>query len=96
MTLERMRQVDPPAGTRKLSRAFKAGHLRAAAAAGVRSNTEQSRMDWAAALLAHNLLLRAGELSHPDDRGFDPTRDLTWRQWSGASHPRPAGGTAGC
>eukprot|EP00965_Chrysotila_dentata_P035686 1187567-Pleurochrysis_carterae.AAC.1 len=35
-------------------------------------------MDWAAALLAHNLLLRAGELGHPRERGFDCSRDLTW------------------
>eukprot|EP00965_Chrysotila_dentata_P042744 1419109-Pleurochrysis_carterae.AAC.1 len=83
MTLKRMRQLDPPAGARKLSRAFRAAHFRAAAAAGARGDTEQSRVDWAAALLAHNLLLRAGELGHPDDRAFDPTRDLTWAsvQW---------------
>eukprot|EP00965_Chrysotila_dentata_P032599 1086308-Pleurochrysis_carterae.AAC.1 len=35
-------------------------------------------MQWAAALLAHNLLLRAGEIGHPAEREFDPTRDLTW------------------
>eukprot|EP00965_Chrysotila_dentata_P047450 1573782-Pleurochrysis_carterae.AAC.1 len=73
-----MRQQDPPAGSRKLSRAFRAAHFRAAEAAGARGNTEQSRIDWAAALLAHNLLLRAGEVGHPRERGFDFTRDLTW------------------
>eukprot|EP00965_Chrysotila_dentata_P260856 6214055-Pleurochrysis_carterae.AAC.2 len=76
--LKRMRQLDPPAGFRKLSRAFRAAHFRAAAAAGARGGTEQSRMDWAAALLAHNLLLRAGEIGHPLERSFDAARDLTW------------------
>eukprot|EP00965_Chrysotila_dentata_P054180 1798011-Pleurochrysis_carterae.AAC.1 len=73
-----MRQLDPPAGSRRLSRAFRAAYFRAAEAAGARGDTEQSRIDWAAALLAHNLLLRAGEIGHPSERAFDPARDLTW------------------
>eukprot|EP00965_Chrysotila_dentata_P093751 3098817-Pleurochrysis_carterae.AAC.1 len=63
-----MRRLDPPAGVRKLSRAFRVAHFRAAEAAGARGITEQSRMDWAAALLAQNLLLRAGEVGHPQER----------------------------
>eukprot|EP00965_Chrysotila_dentata_P031371 1045782-Pleurochrysis_carterae.AAC.1 len=35
-------------------------------------------MEWAAGLLAHNLLLRAGELGQPCERAFDHTKDLTW------------------
>eukprot|EP00965_Chrysotila_dentata_P060234 1997098-Pleurochrysis_carterae.AAC.1 len=33
--------------------------------------------------MAHNLLLRAGEIGHPQEREFDGTRDLTWAsiQW---------------
>eukprot|EP00965_Chrysotila_dentata_P136949 4529843-Pleurochrysis_carterae.AAC.1 len=73
-----MRQLDPPAGARKLSRAFRAVNFRAAEAAGARGDTEQSRRDWAAALLANNLLLRAGEIGHPRERAFDCARDLTW------------------
>eukprot|EP00965_Chrysotila_dentata_P108223 3574654-Pleurochrysis_carterae.AAC.2 len=73
-----MRKEDPPPGTRRLSRALGAAHFRAAAEAGARGCTEQSRLDWAAALLAHNLILRAGEIGHPQEREFDCTRDLTW------------------
>eukprot|EP00965_Chrysotila_dentata_P167382 5527262-Pleurochrysis_carterae.AAC.1 len=73
-----MRQQDPPQGSRRLSRAFRAAHFRAAAAAGARGDTVQSRINWAAALLAHNLLLRAGEIGHPKERAFDCSRDLTW------------------
>eukprot|EP00965_Chrysotila_dentata_P182127 6013943-Pleurochrysis_carterae.AAC.1 len=61
MALKRMRMEDPPAGTRKLSREFRAQHFRAAVEAGGWGGTEHARMEWAAALLAHNLLLRAGE-----------------------------------
>eukprot|EP00965_Chrysotila_dentata_P039289 1305851-Pleurochrysis_carterae.AAC.1 len=76
--LKRMWQLDPPAGSRRLSCAFRAAHFRAAEAARACADTEQSRIDWAAALLAHNLLLRAGEIGHPLERAFDPARDLTW------------------
>ena len=35
-------------------------------------------MEWAAALLAHNLLLRAGELGCVAAGGFEPERCITW------------------
>eukprot|EP00965_Chrysotila_dentata_P123512 4082716-Pleurochrysis_carterae.AAC.1 len=59
---------DPPTGTRKLSRAFRAAHFRALAQKGGWGGTAQRRLEWAAALLAHNLLLRAGEIGHPQER----------------------------
>eukprot|EP00965_Chrysotila_dentata_P142219 4702316-Pleurochrysis_carterae.AAC.1 len=40
--------------------------------------TPKQRLEWAAALLAHNALLRGGEAGHPLGRAFDGTRDLTW------------------
>eukprot|EP00965_Chrysotila_dentata_P017018 564783-Pleurochrysis_carterae.AAC.1 len=58
---KRMRQEDPPQGTRRLSRALRAQHFRAVLAAGGWGGTPLARVEWAAALVAHNLLLRAGE-----------------------------------
>eukprot|EP00965_Chrysotila_dentata_P186234 6149177-Pleurochrysis_carterae.AAC.1 len=63
-----MRQEDPPQGTRKLSRAFRAQHFRAVLDAGGWDGTPRARVEWAAALIAHNLLLRAGEVGHPTER----------------------------
>eukprot|EP00965_Chrysotila_dentata_P023741 786751-Pleurochrysis_carterae.AAC.1 len=78
-----MRQEDPPVGTHRLSRAFRAQHFRAILDPGGWGGTSRARQKWAAALIAHNLLLRAGEVGHPPERPFVPTRDLTWAsvQW---------------
>eukprot|EP00965_Chrysotila_dentata_P027006 896281-Pleurochrysis_carterae.AAC.1 len=65
---------DPPVGTRKLSRAFRAVHFQALATGDGWQGTARRRLEWAAALLAHNLLLRAGEIGHPQEREFDGTR----------------------
>eukprot|EP00965_Chrysotila_dentata_P097109 3209717-Pleurochrysis_carterae.AAC.2 len=56
---------DPPTGTRKLSLAFSAAHFRELAEIGGWRGTVQGRLKWAAALLPHNLLLRAGEIGYP-------------------------------
>eukprot|EP00965_Chrysotila_dentata_P050284 1666065-Pleurochrysis_carterae.AAC.1 len=87
LAYKRMRMEDPPVGTRKLSRAFRAAHFRALASTVGWSGTAQRRLEWAAALLAHNLLLPAGEIGHPQERKFDGTRDLTWAsfQWMKAT-----------
>eukprot|EP00965_Chrysotila_dentata_P009483 309231-Pleurochrysis_carterae.AAC.1 len=69
---------DPPTGTRKLSRSLRAHHLRRLAREVDWRDTPGRRMQWAAALVAHNLLLRGREVGHPAERGFDPTRGLTW------------------
>eukprot|EP00965_Chrysotila_dentata_P000193 6232-Pleurochrysis_carterae.AAC.1 len=87
-----MRAEDPPAGTRKLVRAWRAHHFRQLARTVDWRDTPERRVQWAAALLAHNLLLRAGEIGHPAERDFDPTRDLTWAsvRWM-----RPSAASAG-
>eukprot|EP00965_Chrysotila_dentata_P184147 6080172-Pleurochrysis_carterae.AAC.1 len=78
-----MRLEDGPAGTRKLSRAFRAAHCTQLTAAGYDRRSARGVDEWAAALLAHNLLLRGGELGRPQERDFDATRDITWSslQW---------------
>eukprot|EP00965_Chrysotila_dentata_P113693 3758519-Pleurochrysis_carterae.AAC.2 len=78
MALKRMRQEYPPQGTRELSRGFCAAHFRQVSNECDWRQTARERVEWAAALLAHNLLLRSGEVGHPQDRAFDPTRDLPW------------------
>eukprot|EP00965_Chrysotila_dentata_P088644 2927482-Pleurochrysis_carterae.AAC.1 len=84
VALKRMRLEDPLTGSRKLSRGFRAQLYRAVVAAGGWNGPRRAHMEWVAALLAHNLLLRAGEMGHPNDGGeFDFDRDLTWSsvQW---------------
>eukprot|EP00965_Chrysotila_dentata_P030211 1005566-Pleurochrysis_carterae.AAC.1 len=53
-------------------------HFAQLAAQGFDRSSARGLVEWAAALLAHNLLLRAGELGRPDEREFDPQRDLSW------------------
>eukprot|EP00965_Chrysotila_dentata_P039638 1317685-Pleurochrysis_carterae.AAC.2 len=60
---------DPPTGTRKLVRAWRAHHFRRLVTLVDWRDTPERRTQWAAALLAHNLLLRAGEIGHPRRRG---------------------------
>eukprot|EP00965_Chrysotila_dentata_P082932 2736411-Pleurochrysis_carterae.AAC.1 len=63
-----MRAEDLPTGTRKLVCAWRAHHFRQLADLVDYRDTPERRMQWAAALLAHNLLLRAGEIGHPAER----------------------------
>eukprot|EP00965_Chrysotila_dentata_P079689 2628288-Pleurochrysis_carterae.AAC.1 len=83
MAFKRMRKEDPPTGTRRPSRGSRAQHFQAIARAGGWGDSARARMERAAALLAHNLLLREGEVGYPTEREFDPSRDLTWAsvQW---------------
>eukprot|EP00965_Chrysotila_dentata_P035969 1197073-Pleurochrysis_carterae.AAC.1 len=71
-----MRLEDGPAGTRRLSRAFRASHFLQLASAGYDRRSPRGVVEWAAALLAHNLLLRGGEIGRPQERDFDSTRDI--------------------
>ena len=73
---KRMRQQDGPPGERALKRALRAAHLRQAAAKGFPRRSKQGAIRWAAALLAHNLLLRGGELGVVDNAAFNASRDL--------------------
>ena len=74
------REAGPP-GARSISRGIRGHQLAQLDARGYdRSSSTQAVFEWAAALLAHNCLLRGGELgtSKHHAGGFDPTRDLTW------------------
>ena len=65
-------------GSRALCRALRAHHLRRIAQGPDLDRTSRRGIqDWAAALLAHNLLLRGGELGRSSKSGWDPRRGLT-------------------
>ena len=73
---KRMRQQDGPPGERVLRRALRATHLRQAVAKGFPRRSKPGAIRWAAAVLAHNLLLRGGELGVVNNDAFDASRDL--------------------
>ena len=52
--------------------------LRKLAQMGYDRSSSRGMVKWAAALLAHNLLLRGGELGVVNRKAFDHTRDLTF------------------
>eukprot|EP00965_Chrysotila_dentata_P013196 435477-Pleurochrysis_carterae.AAC.1 len=60
--MKHMRGEDGPPGSRRLSRAFRAAHFARFAAAGYDCSSPRGVVEWAAALVAHNLLLRGGEI----------------------------------
>ena len=66
------RQEDGPAGERTLCRGLRAHMLRELSVSGYDRLTAKDLLEWAAALTAHNLLLRGGELGHSNKRGHDP------------------------
>ena len=75
---KRMRQLDGTPGERQLCLGLRARHLRLVAQAGLHSRTtKQGKIEWGAALLAHNLLLRGGELGVVDRKTFNIARDIT-------------------
>ena len=81
---KRMRQVDGPPGERQLSRGIRAQMLKLAADTGfprLRGGSGlpigRALIEWAAAVVAHNLLLRGGEICVRDGEQIDPERDLT-------------------
>ncbi len=75
--LKRMRQVDGPPGERILQLGIRAQMMRKLAEQGFDRSSARGRLRWAAALLAHNLLLRGGELGVVDGKVLDSARDLT-------------------
>jgi hypothetical protein len=81
-----MRREDGPPGERKLGRALRAEHL-ADAAPFFDRRSEQGAIDWAAAVVGHNLLLRGGEVGIPDGIEIDLRRVIAWvsLEWQ---HPR--------
>ena len=79
---KRDRQQSAPPGERAICRGIRASHLRRLAAMGYDRSSARGMLEWAAALVAWNLLLRGGEIGHVA-RGeggdpFDPTRDPTF------------------
>ena len=74
---KRMRQLDGPPGERKLSLGLRARHLREAATRGFDRKSKRGVQEWGAALTAHNLLCRGGEICVVDSSdGVDTERDI--------------------
>jgi hypothetical protein len=78
--------------TRALSLGLRALHLLAAASAGFPRRGAQGEMEWGAAVLGHNLLLRGGELGQPDDCRPQPHRILRGRSFDWRAPVRASGG----
>eukprot|EP00965_Chrysotila_dentata_P164955 5446363-Pleurochrysis_carterae.AAC.2 len=60
LALKRMRHEDEPSGERRLSRGFRAAHFATLVAKGYDRWSPRGVVEWAAALLAHNILLGGG------------------------------------
>ena len=73
----RMRTGDGPKGARSLSRGIRMHHFRQLVAMGYDRSSARGVARWAVALLAHNLLLRGGEVGRTDSKPFDEARDIT-------------------
>ena len=78
---KRMRQLDGPPGQRQLKLGIRARHLRAIAESGFDRRSYRGSIEWGAAVTAHNLLLRGGEIGVVDGQkgaaAFDSARDMT-------------------
>ena len=75
---KRARQLQGPPGERKLKRGIRAQQLRQLAGMGYDRSSAQGMIEWAAALVAHNLLLRGGEIGVVPGKPFDARRDATF------------------
>ena len=73
-----MRKEDGPRGQRSRSLGVRAQTLAAAAAVLDRASPDGA-VEWAAAVVAHNALLRGGEVGVPDSTDPDAARVITWR-----------------
>ena len=91
LAITAMRKEDGPRGERARSLGIRADTLRAAALVWDFESTEAT-VDWAAAVLAHNALLRGGEVGIPDAVEPDLARILTWAsfEWQ-PGRPESAG-----
>ena len=89
LALKTMRREDGPPGSRARSLGVRAETLaRAAAACADLRRSTQGCVDWAAALIAHNALMRGGEVGVPDGKAADPARVIAWHSFSWQA-PRP-------
>lgn len=76
--LRHMRREDGPQGRRSLTRGLTARYLRKLVpVAGFERRTRYGIMRWAVLWMAHNLLLRGGEVGRPEGRVFDPAAGIT-------------------
>ena len=67
-------------------------HILAAAAAGFDRKSAQGKLEWAAVIGGHNLLLRGGEIGTPDDAHYEPHRVLRGRSLRWQPPCRSSGG----
>ena len=74
---KRMRQQDGAPGSRGLCRGMRTHMLRELVRRGWDRSSRSGAVAWAAALTAHNLLLRGGEVGSVDKKPFDTSRDIT-------------------
>ena len=89
LALKTMRREDGPPGVRARSLGLRAETLaRAAAACEDLRQSAQGAVDWAAAVVAHNALLRGGEVGVPDGKPPDSSRIVAWHSFSWQA-PRP-------
>ena len=72
------RRTQGPPGERQLKRGIRASHLRRLIAMGYDRSSARGVAEWAAALVAWNVLLRGGELGVVPGAAFDPRRDATF------------------
>ena len=75
---KRARQLQGAPGERTLKRGIRAAQLKRLAIMGYDRSSAKGMVEWAAALVAHNLLLRGGEVGVVPGAAFDPTRDATF------------------
>ena len=73
-----MRQGDGAPGARRLVRGLRAQHFRKLVQLGYDRSSAHGVIEWAAAIVAHNILLRGGEIGGREGKPFDAARDFTW------------------
>ena len=82
-----MRREDGPSGSRDTRRALRAHHMGRLARESYHAVSAARQSDWEAAVVAHNLLLRGGEVGRVENADFDSSRGFSWGciEWRRAS-----------
>lgn len=76
--LKHMRREDGPQGRRSLTKGLTARYLRQLVPLSqFERRTRYGIMRWAVIWMAHNLLLRGGEVGRSDGKSFDPATGIT-------------------
>ena len=86
-----MRKEDGPRGQRARSLGIRAQTI-AAAATVLDRGSVVGAVEWAAAVIAHNAVLRGGEVGVPDSAEPDETRVITWRSLAWQAPRAESGG----